>query len=56
MVNDRGVKQVFTHVVWKIPVPSRLHVFLWLLVNNKVLTKDNLAKRRKVEKYVLPVL
>ena len=23
--------------------------FMWLLTNNKVLTKDNLAKRRKVE-------
>jgi hypothetical protein len=36
-------------VVWKIYVPSRLHVFLWLLSNNKVLTRDNLAKRRHVE-------
>jgi hypothetical protein len=34
--------------MWKIPVPSRLHVFLWLLANNKVLTRDNLAKRRAV--------
>jgi hypothetical protein len=30
-------------------VPSRLHVFLWLLVNNKVLTRDNLAKRKMVD-------
>jgi hypothetical protein len=34
--------------MWKIPVPSRLHVFLWLLANNKVLTGDNLAKRKDV--------
>jgi hypothetical protein len=26
-----------------------LHIFLWLLANNKTLTRDNLAKRRKVE-------
>jgi hypothetical protein len=32
--------------MWKIPIP---HIFLWLLVNNKNLTRDNLAKRRKVE-------
>jgi hypothetical protein len=49
VVNDRGVRQIFTLVVWEIPVPSRLHVFLWLLCNNKVLTRDNLAKRRKVD-------
>jgi hypothetical protein len=48
MVSDRGVRQIFTPVVWKISVPSRLHIFLWLLSNNKVLTRDNLAKRRHV--------
>jgi hypothetical protein len=46
VVNDRGVRQIFTPVVWKILVPSRLHVFLWLLGNNKVLTRDNLSKRK----------
>jgi hypothetical protein len=35
--------------MWKISIPSWLHIFLWLLANNKVLTRDNLAKRRKVE-------
>jgi hypothetical protein len=49
MVNNRGVKQVFTPAMWKIPAPSRLHIFLWLLANNKTLTRDNLAKRRRVE-------
>jgi hypothetical protein len=45
IVNNRGIKQVFILVMWKIPVTSRLHVFLWLLANNKVLTRDNLTKR-----------
>jgi hypothetical protein len=49
VVSDRGVRQIFTPVVWKIPAPSRLHIFLWLLANNKILTRDNLAKRRHVE-------
>jgi hypothetical protein len=31
-----GGKQVFTPVMWRIPVPPRLHVFLWVLINNKV--------------------
>jgi hypothetical protein len=35
--------------VWKIQVPPRIHVFLWLLANDKGLTRDNLTKRRHVE-------
>jgi hypothetical protein len=49
IVNNRGVKQFFTPVMWKITVPSRVHIFLWPLANNKSLTRDNIAKRRKVE-------
>jgi hypothetical protein len=30
-------------------IPSRLHIFLWIMANNKILTRDNLAKRRIVE-------
>jgi hypothetical protein len=30
-------------------VPSRVHIFLWLMANNKTLTRDNLAKRKNVE-------
>jgi hypothetical protein len=44
VVNNRGVFQVYTPVVWKLKVPSRIHVFLRLLVNNKTLARDNLAK------------
>jgi hypothetical protein len=49
VVNDRGIKQVFTPVMWKVNVPPRLHIFLWLLANNKVLTRQNLAKKRKLD-------
>jgi hypothetical protein len=42
IVNGRGVKQIFTHVMWRILVPPRLHV-------NKVLTRDNLAKRKNID-------
>jgi hypothetical protein len=48
VVSDRDIRQIFTPVGWKITVPSRLHIFLWPLANNKVLTCDNLAKRRHV--------
>jgi hypothetical protein len=49
VVSDRRVRQVFTPVVWKLHVPSRLHIFLWLIANNKILTRDNLTKRRVVD-------
>jgi hypothetical protein len=49
IVSDRGMKKVFTPVMWKIKIPSRVHIFLWLLPNSKVLTRDNLAKRRQVD-------
>jgi hypothetical protein len=49
IINNRGVRQVFTPVVWKVSVPSRLHIFLWLVTNNKVLSRDNLAKRKNME-------
>jgi hypothetical protein len=48
IVNNMGVKQIYTPVMWSIVVPPRLHIFLWLLANGKVLTRDNLAKRRHV--------
>jgi hypothetical protein len=39
----------YTPLVWKLYVPSRLHIFLLLLAKNKVLTRDNLAKRKKLD-------
>jgi hypothetical protein len=49
VVNNRGVCQVLTPAVWKLKVPSRIHIFLWLLANNKTLTRDNLAKRKNLK-------
>jgi hypothetical protein len=40
---------VDTPVMWKISIPSIFLIFLWLLANNKILSRDNLAKRRKFE-------
>lgn len=45
IINFRGVQPVFVPAVWKISVPPRIHVFLWLLSNNKLMTVDNLADR-----------
>jgi hypothetical protein len=49
IMNDRGMRQIFIPIMWKIHVPSRIHIFLWLVANNKTLTRDNLAKRRPVD-------
>jgi hypothetical protein len=48
IINFRGVVPVHILAVWKLHVPPRLHVFLWLLANNKLLTRDNLVKRQNV--------
>lgn len=39
---------VWCGVYWKLLVPPRLHFFLWLTANNKIVTRDNLAKRQNV--------
>lgn len=49
VISFRGVQQVHTPVVWKLLIPPRVQVFLWLLCNNRILTTDNLGKRRNVE-------
>lgn len=35
--------------VWALKVFPRVQFFLWLLTKNKLLTRDNLSIRRKVE-------
>lgn len=35
--------------IWSLNIPPRVQFFLWLLGKNKVLTRDNLAKRQGVE-------
>jgi hypothetical protein len=44
IINFRGIIPVHIPSVWKLNVPPRLHVFLWLIANNKLLTRDNRVK------------
>jgi hypothetical protein len=44
VINFRGITPVFVPSVWKLNVPPRVQVFLWLLSHNKLLTRDNLSK------------
>lgn len=48
-ISFRGIQPVYTPVVWNLHIPPRIHVFLWLLSNNKTLTRTNLAKRITLE-------
>jgi hypothetical protein len=48
IVNFRGIMPVHIPAVWRIKVQPRVHVFLWLLANNKLLSRDNLSKRQHV--------
>lgn len=48
VITHRGIIPVYVHAVWKQHIPPRVQIFLWLLSKNKLLTRDNLAKRREV--------
>lgn len=45
MMHDKGVVCHFYRILWKIKAPSKVRVFIWLLVRNKILTQQVLAKR-----------
>ena len=49
IISFRGVVPIYIPKIWDLKIPPRVHFFLWLLSQNKVLTRDNLAKRQKVE-------
>jgi len=35
--------------IWKRKIPAKIKIFLWLIMNNAILTKDNMIKRRWLE-------
>ena len=49
IINFRGIKPVHVSAIGASRFLLEFTSFMWLLTNNKVLTRDNLAKRRKVE-------
>jgi hypothetical protein len=48
VINFQGVTPVYVPSVWSLMVPPRVHFFLWLVSKNKLLTRNNLGKRRRV--------
>jgi hypothetical protein len=49
IVNFRGITPIHTPAIWTLKVPPRVHFFLWLLTQNKTLTRDNVGKRKQVD-------
>lgn len=45
IINFRGVQLVYIPSVWSVVSPPRVQIFLWLLANNSLMTRDNLEKR-----------
>jgi hypothetical protein len=48
IINFRGITPVRSPSIWQLKIPPRVQFFLWLLINKKVLTRDNLPKRQNV--------
>jgi hypothetical protein len=42
--NNGGIIPIHTYAIWKLTASPRIHVFLWILTNNKTLTRYNLHK------------
>lgn len=45
IINFRGVLPIFVPVVWKIEIPPKIQMFLWLQAHNRLMTVDNLLRR-----------
>jgi hypothetical protein len=44
IINFGGVTPIHILAVWKLHIPPRVHIFLWLLPQNKLMTRDNMKK------------
>jgi hypothetical protein len=45
VVNFRGMVHVNIYFVWSLKVPPNVQFFLWLMMHNRTLTRDNVVKR-----------
>jgi hypothetical protein len=51
IITFRGITPLYIPSIWSLMVPPRIHVFLWLLSNNKLMTRDNLEKKEYGQTY-----
>ena len=45
LLNDGGLKALHARDIWKCKVPLKIKVFTWLVIHDKILSKENLAKK-----------
>jgi hypothetical protein len=45
VINYRGITPMYIRAIWSIIVPTKIHLFLWLLSHNKLATVDNLNRK-----------
>lgn len=45
LLNFRGVNDNKYAIIWSLSLLPKIRIFLWLLLNNRILTKNNLRKR-----------
>ena len=45
-LNCRGMQVVWASIIWKSIAPLKVKVFLWLLLRDRLQTKDQLTKKR----------
>jgi zinc-binding in reverse transcriptase len=45
LITRPGIKQQFPHIPWKLRIPNKVKLFLWLLFRDRLLTNVNLRKR-----------
>lgn len=48
-INFGGVSTPYGDTLWNVLCPQNIHVFLWLCLYNKILTRDHVAKRKNVD-------
>ena len=47
-LQDGGVRLLSSKVIWKLWVPEKARLFAWLCANNKIPTKANLFRKRRL--------
>lgn len=45
IINFRGIMPLYIPALWSLVVPPRIHIFIWLLSHNRIMTRDNLKKK-----------
>ena len=49
MINFRGITPMHIPKVWQLHVPPNIHIFLWLLAQDKLIVRRNLSKRQHLD-------